>query len=143
MKFLLVLAVTAGIAVIGLVLLKKKSKVGNKHIRDKAPRKRASQAAANKNQVNFKATKIVPGDSACQAEGGLQDKLFLPSERNTPKLPLPECTQISDCHCKYEHQGDRRDDEDDRRLHTMQTELYPAAEGPNRRRQKRGRRATD
>ncbi|NMT65044.1 hypothetical protein [Marinobacter orientalis] len=140
MKFLLALAV---VAVIVLVLLKKKSKEGNKHIRHKTPRKRASQAAANRDQANFQATKIVPGDNACQAARDLQDKLFLDSELNTPKLPLPECTQVSDCHCKYDHQGDRRSDEDDRRLHTLQTELYPATEGANRRRQKRGRRATD
>ena len=140
MQFFLIPAV---IVVILLVLLKKKSKEGNKRIRRKAPRKRASQAADNKDQANFQATRIVPGDNACQAARDLQEKLFLKSELHTPTLPLPECTQVLDCHCKYGHQGDRRTDEDDRRLHTLQTELYPAAEGANRRGQKRGRRATD
>ncbi|WP_166263830.1 hypothetical protein [Marinobacter caseinilyticus] len=135
MKFLLVLAV---IAVIVLVVLKKQPQKGNKH-----SRKRVSQAAVSKEQTNFHATKIVPGDNACQAAQDLQDKLFLDSKLNTPNLPLPDCTQASDCHCKYDHQGDRRSDESDRRLHSLQTELYPAAEGADRRRQKRGCRTTD
>lgn len=140
MKFFLVLAV---IAVIVFVVLRKKPKKGHKNISDKASRKRISQASASKHQANFHSTQIVPGDNACQAAQDLQGRHFLDSELDTPNLPLPGCTQVSDCHCKYEHQADRRSYEDERRLHTLQTELYPAAEGSERRRQKRGRRSTD
>lgn len=140
MKFFLVLAV---IAVFALVVLKKKPKKGNKNISDKHSRKRISQAAVSKPQANFQSTKIVPGDNACQAAQDLEGKHFLDSELDTPKLPLPGCTQVSNCHCKYEHQADRRTNEDERRLHTLETELYPASEGTERRRKKRGRRATD
>ena len=140
MKFLLVLA---AIAVIVFVLFMKKSKEGSKHITDKHPRKRVVQAAASKGKGDFRASRIVPGDNACHAAEDLQDELFLDGEHNTPKLPLEECTNISACDCKYDHHGDRRGDEDDRRLHTLQTELYPVAEGTEKRRQKRGRRATD
>lgn len=141
MEFLLVLAV---IAVIVFVVIKKRSRDGNNHISDKRSRGRVSPAAVSKDQASFRATKIVAADKSCQAARELQGKLFLDSELNTPKLPLPECTQISDCRCKYEHLDDRRSGEDDRRLHSLQTELYPTAnKGVDRRRSKRGRRSTD
>lgn len=140
MKFFLVLIV---IAVVVLVVLIKKTKKVNKKTSDKYSRKHISQAEGSKHQSNFRATKIVPGRNACQAARDLQGKLFLNSELDTPGLPLPGCTQVSECHCKYDHRDDRRSGENERRLHTMETELYPAAEGSERRRQKRGRRATD
>lgn len=140
MKFLLALGV---IAVIVFAVLKMKPKGGNRKNRDKQSRKRVGHVAAGSGQSAFSATTIVPGKNACQAARELQGKLFLDSELNVPKLPLPECIQVHDCHCRYSHQGDRRSDEGDRRAHTLETELYPVAEGEDRREPKRGRRSTD
>lgn len=140
MKFLLALGV---IVVIALAVLKMKPKGGNRKTRGRQSRTRVGQAAASSGQSSFSATTIVPGGNACQAARNLQSRLFLDSELNVPKLPLRECTQVQDCHCKYRHQPDRRSNEDDRRAHTLETELYPVAEGEDRREPKRGRRSTD
>lgn len=136
-----VLLALVAIAVIVLVLLmlKKQPKKVNKPLRG-----RVSQAAASKDQNNFQATAIVPGENACQAARSLQGTSFLVREVNTPNLPLAECTQMSDCHCKYDHQDDRRSDDSDRRaFSTLRTALYLNTEADDKRGQTRGRRAPD
>jgi hypothetical protein len=140
MKFLLLLVV---IAMVAFVLLRKQGKGGEKKAGRKHLAARNYQVVANNNKTRFRATTIVAGDNTCQAALVLQDKLFLDSDHNTPSLPLADCTQASDCYCKYTHQDDRRCDGDDRRApHKLAADLY-SAEGGDRREGKRGRRSSD
>ena len=136
-----VLLALVAIAVItfAFLMLKKQPKKVNKPLRG-----RVSQAAASKTQNSFQATAIVPGENACQAARRLQGTSFLVREVNTPNLPLAECTQMSDCQCRYDHQDDRRSDDNDRRgFHTLREALYLNSEEIDQRAQKRGRRAPD
>lgn len=135
--------ILAGVVAVLVVLWKLKSTGGKRRVAGRRARKAGSRASVVHKQAGFPATRIVPGENACQAAKDLQGELFLDSDHNTPKLPLPECTQISTCQCKYVHQTDRRSHEPDRRLQTLQTELYPAAEGDERRSEEQGRRKTD
>jgi len=54
----------------------------------------------------WKAVAILADDSACEAARQLRGHRFL--SRDAPRLPLPECTQQSQCQCKYRHLKDRR-----------------------------------
>lgn len=135
--------ILAGVVAVLVVLWKLKSTGGRRRVAGKRARKAGSRASASSGQADFPATRIVPGANACQAAKDLQDELFLDSHHNTPTLPLDECTNVSGCDCKYAHQNDRRTNEKDRRLQTLQTELYTAAEGDERRRPEHGRRKTD
>lgn len=138
MKVFLILGAIAVIFFV-LAILKRQPKKGNKY-----PRRLVSQAAVSKNQTRFQATKVVPGNNACLAAQDLKDTPFLKSEVNTPNLPLPECTQVSNCHCKYVHRDDRRSDENDRRTFSaLRSTLYLNTEADEKRSHKRGRRAPD
>lgn len=141
MKFLLVLAL---IAVAVVVFYKRQVNDGRSNEKRAPSRKKLVSSTANKQNTNFHTTMIDPGIEACQAVQKLQGKIFLDSEHHTPNLPLPECTQATDCHCTYSHQDDRRRAEEDRReAHKLETEIYHSTEGNERRGKKRGRRSTD
>jgi hypothetical protein len=141
MKFLLVLAV---IAVAVFVLYKRQANDGASNKKRASSRRKLASSAASEQNTNFHTTTIEPGRQSCQAVQTLQGKVFLDSEHHTPNLPLPECTQASDCHCTYQHQEDRRRADEDRRdPHKLETEIYHSTEGNERRGKKRGRRSTD
>ena len=73
----------------------------------------------------------------------LAEKPYLDKERGTPLLPLADCTAAK-CTCKYSHQQDRRDFDEDRRFSSsLQSELYGSSDRDNRRIKKRGRRNSD
>lgn len=138
MKVFLILGAIAVIFCV-LAILKRQPKKGKKY-----PPGRVSQAVVSKNQTRFQATKVVPGNDSCLAAQDLQGMLFLKNEGNAPTLPLAECTQVSSCHCKYDHRDDRRSDEDDRRtLSPLRSTLYLNTEADEKRSRKRGRRAPD
>lgn len=106
---------------------------------------RASQAkkpAAPQNP--FRATSIVAGPNACEAVMRLSEKRFLASAKEVPQLPLPDCDQ-SKCTCKYAHHADRREERNDDRRGPpgLRTELHKHLDKEERRRKKRGRRASD
>ena len=54
----------------------------------------------------YQAVSIQPSLSACLAAQTLRNERFLCNE--APVFPLPECTQASDCGCKYKRWEDRR-----------------------------------
>jgi len=135
----LLLLVAIAVIVFVFMMRKKQPPKTNKNTRG-----RDIQVSASKNQPSFQATTVVPGADACNAAQSLQGKPFLVREVNTPSLPLPDCTQVSDCHCKYEHQDDRRSEDNDRRgFHTLREALYLNTAEVDKRGQKRGRRAPD
>ncbi len=91
----------------------------------------------------YRATSIVPGPNACAAAAELQDTRFLDAQGATPALPLDGCDAGS-CQCRYAHYTDRRDSSDDRRLAgQLQSQLYEANSGDERRQRRRGRRRRD
>jgi len=49
---------------------------------------------------------VVPGRMACEAAQRLRGQRFL--SRDAPRLPLPDCSNQTDCQCKYQHLADRR-----------------------------------
>jgi hypothetical protein len=55
---------------------------------------------------NWRAVKVVSGDSACEAVQQLRGRRFL--TREAPRLPLPDCNRQNECQCKYQHLPDRR-----------------------------------
>ena len=59
----------------------------------------------------YQAVSIQTSLCACLAAQSQRNKRFLCSE--APVFPLPECTQASDCECKYKRWEDRR--QEDRR----------------------------
>ncbi|MEH6500011.1 MAG: hypothetical protein V7751_11535 [Pseudoalteromonas distincta] len=138
MKVFLILGAIAVICCV-LAIMKRQPKKDKKH-----PRGLVSKAAVSNNQTRFQATKVIPGNNACLAAQDLQGTFFLKNQGNTPSLPLPECTQGSNCHCKYDHRDDRRSDEDDRRtLSPLRSTLYLNTEADEKRSRKRGRRADE
>lgn len=54
----------------------------------------------------WRAVGVVPGNPACEAVQKLRDQRFL--SRESPRLPLPECTRQNQCRCKYQHFASRR-----------------------------------
>ncbi|MYM64261.1 hypothetical protein [Pseudomaricurvus sp. HS19] len=91
----------------------------------------------------YRATSIVPGTNACGAVAELQETRFLDAQGATPALPLEGCDAGS-CQCRYAHHTDRRDSSDDRRLAgQLQSQLYEANSGDERRQRRRGRRRRD
>lgn len=110
------------------------------NITSKKPKpKKAAPVARNP----YRSTSIQVDDHACEAARNIAGKRFLDTDRNVPKVPLPEC-DASACHCKYAHHTDRRDSEEDQRQPSaLRSELYEASGKPNRRQRKRGRRKSD
>ena len=53
------------------------------------------------------AVSVVAGGGACDAAQALRSLRYLP--REAPRLPLAQCIRQNQCHCKYQHHGDRRD----------------------------------
>jgi hypothetical protein len=91
----------------------------------------------------WRATSIVHDTRACEAVKAIGGRRFLDTEKQLPKLPLPECN-AERCNCKYVHHEDRREESEDRRSpNALQAELYDRSGEVNRRARKRGRRKTD
>ena len=91
----------------------------------------------------WRATSIVFNEKACDAVKELGGKRFLDADRNTPKLPLPDC-DVTECDCKYARHEDRRDETEDRRNpNALKADLYDQPGQVSRRSRKRGRRKTD
>jgi hypothetical protein len=80
------------------------------------------------------AVSLVGDAHACNAVVLIRARRFLPSE--APRFPLDDCTMPSRCQCVYRHYADRRAGPRLAGAHRM-----PA--GGDRRRGRRGRRATD
>jgi hypothetical protein len=110
----------------------------------------SSKVAATKNgktavapRSPWRATSIVHDAKACNAVKAIGGRRFLDTEKQVPKLPLPEC-DVERCNCKYVHHEDRRDVSEDRRSpNALHAELYDRSGQVNRRERKRGRRKTD
>lgn len=78
-------------------------------------------------------------ECACEAVRKLEGQRFL--VRDVPSIPLPDC-DAPECKCSYERFKDRRMWDGERRaFYSMQTQLYGADGGDNRR--KKGRRSSD
>jgi len=91
----------------------------------------------------WRATSVVHDEKACDAVKAIGGKRFLDTDRNIPKLPLPNCSATR-CNCKYASHEDRRDSTEDRRIpNALHAALYDSTGEANRRTQKRGRRKTD
>ena len=92
----------------------------------------AEPAPKNRSQ----AVEVVAGPRACAAARELEGQRFL--TREAPLLPLPECTALHSCACKYRKWDDRR--QDSRRLVAggISSQFYAAedrrAKKPDRRR---------
>ena len=115
----------------------------------RALRKTASKATTKTSRKpvaprsRWRATSILPDESACEAVKAIGGKRFLDSEKNIPKLPLPDC-DTARCGCTYAHHDDRRDDTEDRRNpNALKADLYNHAGKTSRRKRKRGQRKTD
>jgi hypothetical protein len=74
--------------------------------RDK-PAKVEKSGKVDKQANPFRAVEICPGDPCCQAVHSMVGKRHL-SRENPPKLPLPECTRMDQCACRFLHHNDRR-----------------------------------
>jgi len=81
----------------------------------------------------YQAVSIQPSLCACLPAQLLRDKRFLC--REAPVFPLPDCTQASDCECKYKRWEDRR--QDDRRAPFATTGDQYFANGNRRQRSDR------
>lgn len=79
---------------------------------------------------------VEPGPRACAAVNRLGDKPFLMAE--APSLPLAQCKV--NCHCKFRHMADRR--QESRRVPFSENSAFANAAGFNRR-QGSGRRRSD
>lgn len=91
-------------------------------------------------QKPYAAVKIDPCESPCSAAFDTAARIFL--SREAPKLPLQNCDRTSQCHCKYIHYDDRRQNHDDRRSGSLV--MQDVFKGENRRvTAKRGRRKDD
>ncbi|HSB96753.1 MAG TPA: hypothetical protein VLC91_09900 [Spongiibacteraceae bacterium] len=108
----------------------------------KSPGKNAPAATASgtdNHSLKYRAVSIHCKEGACEAAKALADKRFLTSA--APSIPLPNCDKTR-CQCSYTHHNDRRNDDERRSVHGLQTELYPQTTGSERR-LRRGRRKTD
>jgi hypothetical protein len=83
------------------------------------------------------AVSVVGRGNCCNAARDMIERRFL--SREAPRLPLAECTEFADCHCSYQHHGDRRGQP--RRRQEMG--VWPEPFSGDERRCERGRRATD
>ncbi len=84
------------------------------------------------------AVSILPGSRPCAAARKLRGKRFL--SRQAPTLPLPECSR-SDCECRYQHHGDRRDG--GRRARDLGVSIDGFIGEDKRQKTRRGRRQDD
>lgn len=107
----------------------------------KSPRKSTKSSITPKN--HWGATSIFHDEKACDAVKAITGNRYLDSERNIPRLPLPDC-DATQCNCRYARHEDRRDDTEDRRsLYRLQAELYDLTGEVSRRTRRRGRRKGD
>jgi len=85
----------------------------------------------------FHGVSIRPGESgACEAAQNLENRRFLADE--APMLPLADCSNPTDCRCKYQHFDDRRTDA------RRESDIgLPMKDHPNDARTGAGRRVTD
>ena len=102
MKYLIGLAV-AGLVVF-LVLRRREAP-------QEPPALDKNDAKEQKQIGHYRAVSIKAGPNACEAAMKLEGKRLLPNEVGA--FPLEGCDK-ADCHCKFEHHSDRRE-EDDRR----------------------------
>lgn len=112
----------------------------------KAPRKgpaQKSRPVATAKPVtpgkDYRASSIVPGLKCCSAAKASVGKRYL--HRDSPRVPLANCTMPSVCSCTFRKVSDRRDSER-RQIGVSETGRWFA--GPeNRKVAKRGRRNSD
>jgi hypothetical protein len=142
MKILIIIALAIAVfLVIGRMRANSGSTAKKPPAKALKAKKRTAPPAAQ--QHPFRATSIVLGENACEAARALAEKPYLDKDRDTPLLPLADCTAAK-CTCKYTHQQDRRDIDEDRRFSSsLQSELYSTTDNKNRRIKKRGRRDYD
>jgi hypothetical protein len=142
MKILIIIALAiAAFLVIGRMRANSGSTAKKPPAKTIKAKKRTAPPAAQ--QHPFRATSIVLGESPCEAVRALAEKPYLDKDRNTPLLPLADCTAAR-CTCKYAHQQDRRDMDEDRRFtSSLQSEIYSTSDNESRRIKRRGRRDYD
>jgi len=100
-------------------------------------RKTNSRKPPIKSHTNlFHGVEIVPGSHACSAVAAAARQRYLSDE--APMLPLDECTDTSQCTCRYQHYSDRRT-----QLRREADEGLPPRDVPQDRRARMGRRITD
>lgn len=93
----------------------------------------AKPASAGK---DYRAVCVAPGIKCCAAAKDITGKYYL--VREGPRLPLVNCTQPTNCSCKFTKTLDRRDD-DRRQIGSSETGRWYA--GTERR--KGGRRSSE
>ena len=79
---------------------------------------------------SWRAVRVVPAASPCEAVLAIREKRFLTSE--APRLPLRDCDRQDRCQCKYQHLADRRGEP--RRSADSSFGGAPKAVSPERRR---------
>ena len=142
MKVLIIIALAIAAF---LVVVRMRANSGNtaKKLPAKTAKAKKRTAPPAAQQHPFRATSIVLGESPCEAARELAEKPYLDKDKSTPLLPLEDCTAAR-CTCKYAHQQDRRDMNEDRRFpSSLQSEIYYTSENKNRRIKRRGRRDYD
>ena len=114
MKILIIVALAvAAFLIVGRMRTNSGSTAKKQLAKTAKAKKRTTPSAAQ--QHPFRATSIVLGESPCEAARALAEKPYLDKDRNTPLLPLEDCTAAR-CSCKYTHRQDRRDMDEDRRF---------------------------
>ena len=102
----------------------------------------APQLATSRPRNPYRAVSIINSKKPCAAVKSIEKKRFLVEDRDAPQLPLTAC-DAEKCACKYEHHGDRRDDDGERRtISGLKTQLHVDG-GSAERREKRGRRESE
>ena len=141
MKFLIIiLAIATVILMVSMITGRKRS--DRKNNPGKLPLKAKGNTSV-KARNPYRATSITFDNNACLAAQKLGGKRFLDIERSVPKLPLAECDSTR-CNCKYEHFGERRTDDGDRRSpNALLADLYTHSGNENRRVAGHGRRLAD
>ena len=142
MKILIIIALAiAAFLVVGR--MRANSASTTKKPAAKTAKAKTTTAPPAAQQHPFRATSIVLGENPCEAARALAEQPYLDKDRNTPLLPLADCTAAR-CTCKYAHQQDRRDMDEDRRFSSsLQSEVYYTSDNKNRRIKRRGRRDYD
>lgn len=74
----------------------------------KRPTKRRKQAATPTARHPYRAVSVYSRSACCAAAKRLKNEKFLAAY--APILPLGGCTHPNQCHCRYRHYEDRRQD---------------------------------
>jgi len=101
---------------------------------------------APKPQNPYRALEVKPGAPCCSAAHCLVGKRHLASEA-PKKLPIPDCTRMDECACRFLHHEDRRIGPRRRDWDVIETklghELWSRHRPPEQVRRSRGRRKGD